>query len=158
MGKGENGLGWFHEITRNPYIDVALLVDNTGRLIATTNRIGSAAKRVAAMIKAAEVLASGLAQAWGQGEMDSLQLSTQLGHVLVIPASKVHYLIVLTSYEAPMDSICDEMRHLIAHMPEDEIAAALRPPSDLDGLNVQELIDAVSNWLQQGGDSDTSLG
>lgn len=144
-------MSWFHEITRNPHIDVALLVDSAGKLVATTNRIGSEAQRVAAMIKAAEVLARGLAAELGRGEMHSLQLSTQNGHILVMPVGEAHYLIILTSKDASLELIYHYVQRQLSDMQEDEIAAALRQPvrSALDDLDVQELIEAVSDWLAE---------
>ncbi len=149
-------MSWFYEITHNPYIDVALLVDCNGKLVATSNRIGSEAQRVASMIKAAEVLARGLSVELGGGEMHSLQLSTQSGHVLVLPVGAAHYLIVLTGKDAPLELITVYMQRLLDHMEEDELAEALQQApadSDFDDFDVDELIDAVSEWLRNGGDS-----
>lgn len=170
--RGRCYLSWFNQITRNPHIDVALLVDNGGRLVATSNRIGSEAQRVASMIKAAEVLARGLSNALGRGEMHSLQLSTRQGHLLVVPVGAIHYLIVLTSRDAPLELIFSYMHRLLERMPEDEIATALREDSSgasvvqaheqpvaekspLDDIDVSELIEAVADWLHKGGDSAT---
>lgn len=157
----EYTVSWFNEITRNPYVDVALLVDNAGRLLATSNRAGSEAQRVAAMIKAAEVLARGLSAELGRGDMNSLQLSTQSGHLLVMPVGIAHYLIVLTNRHAPLELIFTYMQRLIDRMGEEEIAAALRDfaptrrlPSPLEEISPRDLIDAVSEWLHNGGDVD----
>jgi predicted regulator of Ras-like GTPase activity (Roadblock/LC7/MglB family) len=143
-------VSWFYEITRNPHIDVALIVDETGKLVATSNRIGSEAQRVASMIKAAEVLARGLSAELGRGDMHTLQLSTRSGHLLVMPIGHAHYLIVLTSKDAPMDLIAAYVQNLINNMQEDEISAVLKkPPSPLDDLNVEELIAEVVEWLAE---------
>jgi predicted regulator of Ras-like GTPase activity (Roadblock/LC7/MglB family) len=149
-------LSWFYEITHNPYIDVALLVDSNGKLVATSNRVGSEAQRVASMIKAAEVLARGLSVELGGGEMHSLQLSTQFGHVLVLPVGVAHYLIVLAGKDAPLELITVNMQRLLGDMDEDALAAAIRKPieSPSDDFDVDELIDAVSEWLHRGGDPD----
>ncbi len=149
-------LSWFHEIIRNPYIDVALLVDGAGRLVATSNRIGSEAQRVASMIKAAEVLARGLSAELGRGEVRSLQLSTKGGHVLVLPVGAAHYLIVLTGKEAPLEVISTDMQRLLVQMPEEDLTDLLQTASiedsPLDDLDIHELIDAVTQWLHDGGD------
>jgi predicted regulator of Ras-like GTPase activity (Roadblock/LC7/MglB family) len=145
----ESLLSWFHDITRNPYIDVALLVDGAGKLVATSNRIGSEAQRVASMIKAAEVLARGLAMELGRGEMHTLQLSTKAGHLIVMPAGAAHYLIVLTGKDAPLDDIAVTMQRLLENMQEDELAEALQRPvrTPFDDINLEELYEAVTEWL-----------
>jgi predicted regulator of Ras-like GTPase activity (Roadblock/LC7/MglB family) len=145
-------LNWFHELTHNPHIDVALLVDSLGKLVATSNRIGSEAQRVASMIKAAEVLARGLSAELGRGEVRSLQVTTQNGHVLVLPAGASHYLIVLLSREAPIELILSYVQRLIDHVDDDNPDIALEPTESLDDLDVDELIEAVSEWLHAGGD------
>ncbi|MCC7449753.1 MAG: roadblock/LC7 domain-containing protein [Anaerolineae bacterium] len=147
-------MSWFYEITRSPYIDVALLVDNNGRLVATSNRVGSEAHRVASMIKAAEVLARGLSAEMGRGEIRSLQLSTRNGHVLVLPVGESHYLIVLAGREAPLELIFIYIQRLLDRINNEELAAFTEPVSSLDDVNVDELIDAVSAWLHSGGDPD----
>ncbi len=151
-------MSWFYEITHNPHIDVALLVNSSGKLVATTNRVGSEAQRVASMIKAAEVLARGLSAELGSGEMHSLQLSTQSGHVLVLPVGAAHYLIVLTGKDAPLELITVYMQRLLGGMDEDELSTALQQPikPPVDDFDVQELIEAVSEWLRNGGDSPKS--
>ena len=148
-------MSWFHDITRNPHIDVALLVNSAGKLVATSNRIGSEAQRVASMIKAAEVLARGLSAELGRGEMHTLQLSTQRAHVLVTPIGNAHYLIVLTSKDAPLELIFVYMQRLVDQIDEEHLAEAIRGPASesLADLDVNELIEAVSEWLHNGGDS-----
>lgn len=146
-------MNWFHELTHNPHIDVALLVDSIGKLVATSNRIGSEAQRVASMIKAAEVLARGLSAELGRGEMRSLQVTTQNGHVLVLPAGASHYLIVLLNRDAPLELIFGYVRRLIDHVEEHDLDTVLQPTESLDDLDVDELIDAVSEWLRAGGDA-----
>jgi len=147
-------LSWFYEITRSPYIDVALLVDNNGRLVATSNRVGSEAHRVASMIKAAEVLARGLSAEMGRGEIRSLQLSTRNGHVLVLPVGESHYLIALAGREAPLELIFIYIQRLLNRINNEALAAFTEPVSSLDDVNVDELIEAVSAWLHSGGDPD----
>jgi predicted regulator of Ras-like GTPase activity (Roadblock/LC7/MglB family) len=143
-------LSWFHDITRHPNIDVALLVDGMGKLVATSNRIGSEAQRVASMIKAAEVLARGLSAALGRGDMHTLQLSTRAGHLLVIPIGTAYYLIVLTTKNAPMDTIADYLQDLVAHLSEEEmLEMTQRPKSLLDDLDINELISEVVEWLAE---------
>ncbi len=148
---------WFYEITRSPYIDVALLVDNNGGLVATSNRVGSEAHRVASMIKAAEVLARGLSVEMGRGDIRSLQLSTRNGHVLVLPVGETHYLIVLAGREAPLELIFIYIQRLLDRIRDEDLAVFTEPPpivSPLDDMDVVELIDAVSEWLHSGGDPD----
>ncbi|HVO43699.1 MAG TPA: roadblock/LC7 domain-containing protein [Aggregatilineales bacterium] len=142
-------MSWFYDITQNPHIDVALLVDSTGKLVATTNRVGSEAQRVASMIKAAEVLARGLAIELGRGEMHTMQLSTKNGHLIVMPAGSAHYLIVLTNRDAPLETVTDEMQRMLGGLQEDDLKAALQRPvrTPFDDLDIAELIDAVTTWL-----------
>ncbi len=148
-------MSWFHKITRNPHIDVALLVDSAGRLMATSNRIGSEPQRVASMIKAAEVLARGLSAELGRGEVRTLQLSTATSHLLVMPIGTAQYLIVLTARDAPLDLVLVYMQRLVEHVDEKDLAAALKESSasPLDDVDTDELIEAVSEWLRNGGDS-----
>jgi predicted regulator of Ras-like GTPase activity (Roadblock/LC7/MglB family) len=147
-------VNWFHEIIQNPHIDVALLVDNAGKLVATTNRVGSEAQRVASMIKAAEVLARGLSAELGRGDMHTLQLSTGTAHVLVIPVGKTHYLIVMINKDAPLELVTVYMQRLVNHVEAEGLASILRElnTSPLDNLDIDELIDDVTNWLHSGGD------
>ena len=148
-------LSWFHEITRNRYVDVALLVDNTGHLASSSRRVGSAANRIAPMINAAEEIAHGLATALDLGAMRMLQLSTQSGHLLVLPVGATYYLIVLMGRGAPLELLISYIQRLIGRLSEEEIILALKSgASPLDDLDVNELIDAVSEWLHSGGDSD----
>jgi predicted regulator of Ras-like GTPase activity (Roadblock/LC7/MglB family) len=157
--KGQESQGravsWFHEITRIPYIDIALLMDGLGRLVATSNRVGSEAQRVASMIKAAEVLARGLSLELGRGDMNTLQMSTRAGHLLVRPVGTAHYLILLTARNAPLDRVFESVQQLLDGMEDAEISAVLKKPSRsaLDDLDVQDLIAAVTDWLNAGGDS-----
>jgi hypothetical protein len=104
------------------------------------------------MIKAAEVLARGLSAELGRGEVRSLQVTTQNGHVLVLPAGASHYLIVLLSREAPIELILNYVQRLIDHMDDDNLDIILEPTDSLDDLDVSELIEAVSEWLHAGGD------
>ena len=149
---GGCGVNWFHEIVQNPYVDVALLVDGTGHLVATSNRIGSAAQRVASMIKAAEVLASGLSAELGGGRIHTLQLSTHDGHLLVMPAGISHYLIVLTGKDAPLELIFSYMQRVLTEMQNDDLRQALSPPEP-DDWDVEALIESVTDWLHAGGDN-----
>ncbi len=147
-------MNWFHEIIQNPHIDVALLVDSAGKLVATSNRVGSEAQRVASMIKAAEVLARGLSAELGRGDMHTLQLSTGTAHVLVIPVGKAHYLIVMISKEAPLELISVYMQRLVNRIQEEGVSSVLHEfsASPLDDLDIDELIEDVTNWLHNGGD------
>lgn len=140
-------MSWFQEIVQNPYIDVALLVDERGNLTATSNRSEADTRYLASMVKAAEVLARGLSAELGRGDMHMLQLSTRLGHLLVMPAGIAHYLIVLTNKSAPLELIMDYMQRVVERIPDEQ------PLSDDDEWNVQAIIDAVIDWLHSGGDS-----
>ncbi len=141
-------MSWFQEIAQNPYIDVALLVDGEGRLVATSNPVGSETQRIASMVKAAEVLARGLSAELGRGDMHTLQLSTHAGHLLVMPAGAAHYLIALTGRDAPLELILTYMQRVLNQIDATELA--LPEPDDWDAA---ELIEAVTEWLHQGGDS-----
>jgi predicted regulator of Ras-like GTPase activity (Roadblock/LC7/MglB family) len=147
---------WFHEITHNPHIDVALLVDHNGRLIATSTRIAGEAQRIASMVKAAEVLARGLTSELGRGDVRSLQLSTQAGHLLALPVANTHYLIVLTGKDAPLELIFTYTQRLIEQLADEALTAFVKQAitSPLDDVDVDELIDAVSEWLHEGGDPE----
>jgi len=121
---------------------------------------------VASMIRAAEVLARGLADALGRGEMHLLQLTTQDGHILVIPCGAAYYLILLTGVNAPLEAITTTIQQTLRNIPESTITNALnqlqspqslpersqRKSSPFDEFDVQDLIESVSNWLAAGGD------
>jgi predicted regulator of Ras-like GTPase activity (Roadblock/LC7/MglB family) len=145
---------WFHDITHNPHIDCALLVDYTGKLVATSNRVGSSAQRLASMVKAAEVLARGLSTELGRGEMHSMQLSTKAGHLVVLPVGVAHYLIVLTGKDAPLELILAYMQQVLQPMADEALTTFITQAitSPLDDIDVTELIDTVSDWLHSGGD------
>ncbi len=139
-------MSWFQEIAQNPHVDVALLVDEQGNLTATSNPNGENTRHLASMIKAAEVLARGLSAELGRGEMHTLQLSTRTGHLLVMPAGSAHYLIVLTSKSAPLELILTYMQRVIERIPDDPV------PARSDEWDVASIIDAVTEWLHNGGD------
>jgi predicted regulator of Ras-like GTPase activity (Roadblock/LC7/MglB family) len=147
-------VSWFQDLTQNPHIDFALLVDSSGKLVATSNRVEVEAQRVAAMIRAAEVLARGLSAELGRGEIRTLQLTTTAAHLLVAPLGPFYYLMVLIDKSAPLELISVYMQRLVERLDEDEIEAVLRQSteSSLDDLDVEELIAAVSEWLHNGGD------
>lgn len=148
-------MSWFEDIAQNPHVDLALLVDSGGKLLASSNRVSSEAYRVASMVKAAEVLARGLSAELGRGDMHVLQLSTANAHLLVTPIGLTHYLIVMTNKSAPLELVSVHMQRLVSHLDEADILAALPQSavSPLDDLDVDELIEAVSEWLHNGGDS-----
>ena len=87
--------------------------------------------------------------------MHTLQLSTQRAHVLVTPIGNAHYLIVLTSKDAPLELIFVYMQRLVDQIDEEHLAEALRGPTSdsLADLDVNELIEAVAEWLHNGGDT-----
>ena len=147
-------MSWFNDITQNPHVDLVLLVDSTGKLVATSNRTGEQASRVASMIKAAEVLARGLSAELGRGEMRTLQVTTATSHLLVTHVGMDHYLIVLTSKDAPLELLFVYMQRLVNSLDDEDIAAVLQQSgnSPLDDIDVDELIEAVSERLHNGGD------
>ncbi len=150
-------MSWFHEIVSNPHIDVALLMDGGGRIVATSSQTSSETRRAVAMIRAAEVLAHELSSELGRGAVNLLQISTVSGHVLVMPVGSAHYLVLLTQRAAPLELIRTYLHRLLENMPETEIAAAFQgiPYSPWDELNVDDLFTALSEWLHNGGDSRT---
>jgi predicted regulator of Ras-like GTPase activity (Roadblock/LC7/MglB family) len=148
-------MSWFHEIVSNPHIEVALLMDGGGRIVATSSQASSETRRAAAMIRAAEVLAHELSSELGRGAVNLLQISTVSGHVLVLPVGSTHYLVLLTQRAAPLELIRTYLHRLLENMPETEIAAAFQgiPYSPWDELNVDDLFNALSEWLHNGGDA-----
>lgn len=148
-------MSWFQEIAANPHVETALLMDRGGRLIATSQQADAETRRVTAMIRAAEMLADGLASELGRGEVRLLHITTADGHLLVMPVGSVHYLIVLTQRAAPLELLRTYLSRLLEDLPETEIAAAAQhiPYSPWDELSVDDLFNALSEWLHNGGDS-----
>ncbi|MCS6871098.1 MAG: roadblock/LC7 domain-containing protein [Anaerolineae bacterium] len=148
-------MGWFQEVAANPHIDVALLMDSSGYLVATSQQATTESRRVAAMLRAAEVLADGLASELGRGEVTLLQISTADGHLLLMPAGRRHYLVLLTQRGAPLELLRTYLSRLLEDLPEAEIASAAQsiPYSPWDELSVDDLFNALSEWLRNGGDS-----
>jgi predicted regulator of Ras-like GTPase activity (Roadblock/LC7/MglB family) len=142
-------VSWFDDLASNQHIEVALLVDNLGTLVAASDSANDEARRVASMIKAAEVLARGLSVELGRGEMRAMQLSTAQAHLLVTPVGVKHYLIVLIDKNAPMELLLVYLKRLTDSLTEDEINSAI---VSLDDLDASEIIDAVTEWLHNGGD------
>jgi predicted regulator of Ras-like GTPase activity (Roadblock/LC7/MglB family) len=143
-------VSWFDDLAGNPHVEVALLVDNLGTLVAASDSANDEARRVASMIKAAEVLARGLSVELGRGEMRAMQLSTAQAHLLVTPVGLSHYLIVLINKNAPMELLSVYLKRLTDRLSEDEIRSAT---TSLDDLDAAEIIQAVTEWLHSGGDS-----
>jgi predicted regulator of Ras-like GTPase activity (Roadblock/LC7/MglB family) len=148
-------MSWFQEVAANPHIEVALLMDGGGHLIAASQQANTETRRAAAMLRAAEMLADGLADELGRGEVTLLQISTAEAHVLVMPAGSTHYLVLLTQRGAPLELLRTYLSRLLEDLPEAEIAAAAQgiPYSPWDDLSVDDLFNALSEWLHNGGDS-----
>lgn len=150
-------MNWFQEIAANPHIEVALMIDGGGRLVATSQEANTQVRRAATMIRAAEMLARGLAAEFGRGAVTLLQITTAEGHLLVMPVGGAHYLILLTQRGAPLELLRTYLSRLLEDLPEAEIAAASQnlPYSPWDELSVDDLFNALSEWLHNGGDSRT---
>ncbi len=146
-------MSWFQEVATNPHIEVALLMDGGGHLIAASQQANTEFRRAAAMLRTAEMLADGLAEELGRGTVTLLQISTADAHVLVMPAGSSHYLILLTQRGAPLELLRTYLGRLLESLPEDEIAAAAQgiPYSPWDELSVDDLFNALSEWLRNGG-------
>ncbi len=148
-------MNWFQEIAANPHIETALLVDGGGRLVAASRRANAEARRIASMTRAAEALAHALADELRRGEFLLLQITTADGHLLVMPVGSAHHLVLLTQRAAPLELLRTYLSRLLEDLPETEIAAASQhiPYSPLDELSADDLFNALSEWLRNGGDS-----
>ncbi len=148
-------MSWFQEVSANPHIEVALLIDDVGRLVATSQPANAPSRRAASMLRAAEMLADGLAGELGRGRVTLLQISTADAHVLVMAAGASHYLVLLTPRAAPLELLRTYLSRLLEDLPEAEIAAAAQnlPYSPWDELSVDDLFNALSEWLRNGGDT-----
>jgi predicted regulator of Ras-like GTPase activity (Roadblock/LC7/MglB family) len=148
-------MSWFQEIAANPHIETALLVDGGGRLVATSQQANTETRRVAGMIRAAEMLAHALSDELRRGEFLLLQITAADGHLLVMPVGSAHHLVLLTQRAAPLELLRTYLSRLLEDLPETEIAAAAQniPYSPWDELSADDLFNALSEWLHNGGDS-----
>ena len=141
---------WFQDIMDIPYVQAAFLVNKAGQLIAASQRPAADGQHLSAMINAAEALARGLTEALDRGTMRMLLFSMTDSHLLAFPAGTAHYVIILTARDAPLALVIFHIQRILnQRVSEDSPHLTIGgSPSSLDDVDVEELIESVSRWLQ----------
>jgi predicted regulator of Ras-like GTPase activity (Roadblock/LC7/MglB family) len=146
-------MNWFDRLSGNRYIDVVLLANNQGRLLRSSRPISSDDDLLPSMLQAFEVLAQTLTTEFAVGVAKMIQISTELGHILLFPMiGSSYYIVVMVERTAPLMLIMVELERTLSKLrqvdfdPFDEAAVLSDTPSD---LNADEIIQAVQEWLRQ---------
>jgi predicted regulator of Ras-like GTPase activity (Roadblock/LC7/MglB family) len=145
-------MNWFERLVGNRYIDVVLLANNQGRLLRASRPISSDDDLLPSMLQAFEVLAQTLTSEFSVGVAKMIQISTELGHILLFPmVDSTYYVVVMVERTAPLMLIMVELERALSKLkqedfdPFDEAVLLSDHPSDLDA---DELIQAVQEWLR----------
>jgi predicted regulator of Ras-like GTPase activity (Roadblock/LC7/MglB family) len=129
------------------------LANNQGRLLSSSRPISSDDDLLPSMLQAFEVLAQTLTNEFAVGVAKMIQISTELGHILLFPMiGSSYYIVVMVERTAPLMLIMVELERTLSKLrqvdfdPFDEAAVLSDQPSD---LNADEIIQAVQEWLRQ---------
>ncbi len=146
-------MNWFDRLAGNRYIDVVLVANNQGQLLRSSRPISSDDDLLPSMLQAFEVLAQTLSAEFSVGVTKMVQISTELGHILLFPMlTSSYYIVVMVERTAPLMLIMVELERTLSKLrqedfdPYEETAFLLDSSSDLDA---DELIEAVQEWLRQ---------
>lgn len=138
-------MDWFERLASNRYVDVLMVANNQGQLLRSSRSISSEDELLPSMLQALEVLAQTLAEEFGCGAAQMVQLSTENGHLLLFPlAQSTHYLVVLVERIAPLMLILIEIERTLKSLSPDDLAVLNQSPE----LDAGELIEAVEEWLR----------
>jgi predicted regulator of Ras-like GTPase activity (Roadblock/LC7/MglB family) len=145
-------MNWFERLAANRYIDVVLLANNQGRLLRSSRPISSDDELLPSMLQAFEVLAQTLTSEFSVGSARMIQISTELGHILLFPMiDSMYYVVIMIERTAPLMLIMVELERALGKLaqedfdPFDEAVLLSDYPSDLDA---DEIIEAVQEWLR----------
>jgi predicted regulator of Ras-like GTPase activity (Roadblock/LC7/MglB family) len=146
-------MDWFERLAGNRYIDVLLLANNQGRLLRSSRPISSDDELLPSMLQAFEVLAQTLSTEFACGTAKMIQISTELGHIMLFPLiNSNYYVVVMVERAAPLMLIMVELDRTLSRLrqeefdPFEEAILLSDQPSD---LNADEIIEAVQEWLRQ---------
>lgn len=146
-------MDWFERLARNRYIDVLLLANNQGRLLRCSRPLTSDDELLPSMLQAFEVLAQTLSNELACGTAKMIQISTELGHILLFPLMRSkYYAVVMADRSAPLMLVLVELDRTLSRLrqedfdPFEEAILLSSHPSD---LNADEIIEAVQDWLRQ---------
>ncbi len=144
---------WFQRLTDNPHIEMALIADNQGRILTSSQNLTSDHERVASMLQSMEVLGQALAYEMTGGMAEMIQISTESHHIILLPLLRSSYfLVVQAKRSAPMTLLLIEMERVVEQVRQDHfpaIQARQRRLTDDSPLNAAELIEAVQDWLHK---------
>ena len=142
---------WFRRLTDNPHIEMALIADNQGRILASSQSLTSDHERVASMLQSMEVLGQALAYEMTGGMAEMIQISTDSAHIILLPLlDSSYFLVVQAKRSAPMTLLLIEMGRVVEQVREEQFPVRqARSPrlTDESPLNAAELIEAVQDWL-----------
>jgi hypothetical protein len=146
-------MNWFERLAANRYIDVLLLANNQGRLLRSSRPLSSYEELLPSMLQAFEVLAQTLTSEFAVGTAKMIQISTELGHIILFPLiSSTYYVVIMVERAAPLMLVMVELDRTLARLkqedfdPFEEALLLSDQPSD---LNADEIIEAVQEWLRQ---------
>ncbi len=146
-------MDWFERLAGNQYIEAVWLANNQGRILRASRSMRSSDELIASMFQAAEVLAQSLAEEFGLGKAEMVQITTQRGHLMLFPlVSSTHYIAVLVERNAPIMLLMVELGRVLKTITPDELAPytqLIGQTDDTSDLDAAELIEAVREWLQR---------
>jgi predicted regulator of Ras-like GTPase activity (Roadblock/LC7/MglB family) len=142
---------WFRRLTENPHIEMALIADKQGRIVASSHSLSRDHERIASMLQSMEVLAQALAEEMTGGMAELVQISTSTYHIILLPLlSSTYFLVVQVKRSAPLTLLMIEIERVARQVREADFSAMStryqRLP-DESPLNAAELIEAVQEWL-----------
>lgn len=146
-------MDWFERLAGNQYVELILLSNNQGHILRSSRPMRSSDELIASMFQAAEVLAQTLADEFGLGSAETVQISTKRGHLMLFPLMRsTHYVMVIVERSAPFLLLMVEIGRVLKTVTPDDLAMygqVIGQPDDLAELDAAELIEAVREWLQQ---------
>ena len=136
----------------NTQVRIALIVDAEGLYVDSVLSPSEPVERVTSSIRASELLAHGLTRARHNSRVRTLQLTTGMGHLVLMTIGAGHYLVVLAEKSADMGAVYLDMLAVVADIRREleQLQDERRRLRAWEGVDAQEIIAAVSAWLQAG--------
>jgi len=139
-------MDWFDQLITNKHIEVALVTNNQGQLLRSSRAFGRDDEMLPSMLQALEMLAQTLTTELGCGTAHMVQLSTELGHLLLFPVMQSsYYVVVMVERTAPLMVVIIAVERLLRDLKEEDFTIF----DDAPELNADELIEAVREWLHR---------
>jgi len=146
-------MNWFERLAGNRYIDVLLLANNQGRLLRSSRPLSSDEELLPSMLQAFEVLAQTLTTEFAVGAAKMIQISTELGHIILFPlVASTYYVVIMVERSAPLMLVMVELDRTLSRLKQedfDSFEEAMLLSDQPSDLNADEIIEAVQEWLRQ---------